>query len=138
MTKSVGVKLWDRGRLYYYNPTDLDLELDAWILVKTERALTPARVFLPSRPLLPLLEAPSLRPIVRKATPKDEERIRSCQALEQRVRAECLKGIAKHRLAMRLGVESTDRAILISFTAENAWTFAAWSGSRRGARCGSR
>ena len=82
MTKSVGVKLWDRGRLYYYNPTELDLDRDTWILVKTEHALTPARVFLPSRPLLPMLEAPSLRPIVRKATPKDEERIRSggCEA----------------------------------------------------------
>lgn len=126
MTKTVGVKLWNRGRLYYYNPTDLDLERDAWILVKTERALTPARVFLPSRPLLPMLEKPSLRPIVRKATPKDEERIRSCQALEQRVRAECLKGIATHRLAMRLSdVEILfDRSkLVISFTAEQRVDF---------------
>jgi cell fate regulator YaaT (PSP1 superfamily) len=73
-----------------------------------------------------MLEKPSLRPIVRKATPKDEERIRSCQALEQRVRAECLKGIAKQQLAMRLSdVEILfDRSkLVISFTAEQRVDF---------------
>jgi len=100
--KSVGIRLWDKGRLYFYNPTEFDLARDEWVLVKTERALTPAKVHAPSRPLLPLLEKPSLRPVTRKATERDLVRIQECLAIEPKIRDACQGGIATHRLAMRL------------------------------------
>lgn len=125
MKKSVGIKLWDKGKLYYYNPTDFDLERNDWVLVKTER-LTPARVAVPSRPLLPMVSTPVLRPIVRKATDRDGERIQECLARAAQVREACLQGIANHRLQMRLADTEVlfDRSkTIIAFTAEQRVDF---------------
>jgi cell fate regulator YaaT (PSP1 superfamily) len=125
MKKSVGIKLWDKGKLFYYNPTDFDLERDDWVLVKTER-LTPARVVVPSRPLLPMVSAPVLRPIVRKATDRDRERIQDCMVRAAQVREACIQGIAHHRLQMRLADTEVlfDRSkTVISFTAEQRVDF---------------
>ncbi|MEO5656277.1 MAG: regulatory iron-sulfur-containing complex subunit RicT [Nitrospiria bacterium] len=125
MKYSVGLKLWDKGKLTYYNPTDFDLEREDWALVKTDQ-LTPARVWLPSRPLLPMLTAPALRPIVRKATPKDLERISECLRQERAVREACRAAIETQRLQMRLSdVEVLfDRSkILVVFTAEQRVDF---------------
>lgn len=125
MKKSVGIKLWDKGKLTYYNPTDFDLERDDWVLVKTER-LTPARVVVPSRPLLPMLSTPALRPVVRKATDRDVERIQECLARMAQVREACIQGIATHRLQMRLSDTEVlfDRSkVVISFTSEQRVDF---------------
>ncbi len=125
MKKSVGIKLWDKGKLYYYNPTDFDLERDDWVLVKTER-LTPARVVVPSRPLLPMVSTPVLRPIVRKATDRDQDRIQECMVRAAQVRDACIQGIATHRLQMRLADTEVlfDRSkTIISFTAEQRVDF---------------
>jgi cell fate regulator YaaT (PSP1 superfamily) len=125
MKKSVGIKLWDKGKLYYYNPTDFDLERDDWVLVKTER-LTPARVEVPSRPLLPMVSTPVLRPIVRKATDRDQERIQECMVRAAQVREACVQGIANHGLQMRLADTEVlfDRSkTIISFTAEQRVDF---------------
>jgi cell fate regulator YaaT (PSP1 superfamily) len=125
MKKSVGIKLWDKGKLTYYNPTDFDLEREDWVLVKTER-LTPARVLVPSRPLLPMLSTPVLRPIVRKATDRDVERIQECLARTAQVREACIQGIATHRLQMRLSDTEVlfDRSkVVISFTSEQRVDF---------------
>lgn len=127
MNKSVGIKLWDKGKLSYYNPTDFDLERGDWVLVKTER-LTPARVWVPSRPLLPMLTAPALRPIVRKATDRDLQRIHDCVARAQQVREACVQGIATHRLQMRLSdteVLFDKSKTVIAFTAEQRVDFRA-------------
>ncbi|MBI3606984.1 MAG: stage 0 sporulation protein [Nitrospirae bacterium] len=123
---SVGIRLWNKGRLYFYNPTDFDLERDEWVLVKTERALTPAKVCAPSRPLLPLLETPSLRPITRKASDRDNTRIQECLALEPKVREACREGIAKYRLDMRLSdveILFDKSKMVISFSAEQRVDF---------------
>ncbi len=125
MKKSVGIKLWDKGKLFYYNPTDFDLERDDWVLVKTER-LTPAHVVVPSRPLLPMVSTPVLRPIVRKATDRDQERIQDCMVRAAQVREACVQGIAHHRLQMRLADTEVlfDRSkTIISFTAEQRVDF---------------
>ncbi len=125
MKKSVGIKLWDKGKLTYHNPTDFDLERDDWVLVKTER-LTPARVVVPSRPLLPMLSTPVLRPIVRKATDRDVERIQECLTRTAQVREACIQGIATHRLQMRLSDTEVlfDRSkVVISFTSEQRVDF---------------
>jgi cell fate regulator YaaT (PSP1 superfamily) len=127
MKKSVGIKLWDKGKLSYYNPTDFELEREDWVLVKTER-LTPARVWLPSRPLLPLVSAPVLRPIVRKATDRDLQRIHDCLARARQVRDACVQGIANHRLQMRLSdteVLFDKSKTVISFTADQRVDFRA-------------
>jgi cell fate regulator YaaT (PSP1 superfamily) len=128
MKKTVAVKIWDQGKTYYYNPTDFDLERGDWVLIKTER-LTPARVFSPSRPLLPQLSgASALRPIVRKATDRDVERINDCRTRSQQIRDACREGIAAHRLDMRLSdVEVLfDRSkIIVSFSAEQRVDFRA-------------
>jgi cell fate regulator YaaT (PSP1 superfamily) len=111
--------------LYYYNPTDFDLERDDWVLVKTER-LTPARVEVPSRPLLPMVSTPVLRPIVRKATDRDQERIQECMVRAAQVREACVQGIANHGLQMRLADTEVlfDRSkTIISFTAEQRVDF---------------
>ncbi len=124
--KSVGIRLWDKGRLYFYNPTEFDLARDEWVLVKTERALTPAKVHAPSRPLLPLLKTPSLRPITRKAPERDLVRIQECLAIEPKIRDACRGGIATHRLAMRLSdveILFDKSKTVISFTAEQRVDF---------------
>lgn len=128
MKRSVGIKLWNKGKLFYYNPTEFDLARDEWAMVKTERALTPARVWLPSRPLLPMLQAPALRPIVRKATERDLARVHECLATEQLVRDACREGMATHRLSMRLSdveVLFDKSKIVIAFTAEQRVDFRA-------------
>ncbi len=128
LKKTVGIKLWDQGKTTYYNPTDFDLERGDWVLVKTER-LTPAKVWSPSRPLLPTLNASSaLRPIVRKATDRDVERIEECRARAQQIREASREGIAAHRLEMRLSdVEVLfDRSkVIVSFSAEQRVDFRA-------------
>ena len=128
MKKSVGLKLWNKGKVSYYNPTDVDLDRGEWAIVKTERGLTPAMVCLPSRPLLPMLTTPSLQPIVRKATEKDQRRIHDCLQLTEGARNACREKISTHNLSIRLSdVEVLfDRSrLIVSFTAEQRTDFRA-------------
>lgn len=127
LKRTVGLKLWDKGKTFYYNPTDFELERGDWVLIKTER-LTPARVWSPSRPLLPMLSSSPLRPIVRKATDRDLERIQESEARARQIRDACRAGIATHRLDMRLSdVEVLfDRSkVIVSFSAEQRVDFRA-------------
>ena len=101
-TKTVGVRFKRAGRIYYFDPAGLKLELNDWVIVETTRGLEVARVVIsPKQVLASEVEQP-LKPVIRKAEQKEIEHSESLEAKEKEALAECAKIITRIGLPMKL------------------------------------
>jgi len=102
MADIVGVRFKRAGKVYYFGPSGIDLEVNDHVVVETARGLELGRVVIsPTQVLASEVEKP-LKPVVRKAEPEDIERSQELQAKEQGALAECSKLIAQLNLSMKL------------------------------------
>jgi cell fate regulator YaaT (PSP1 superfamily) len=98
----VGVRFKRAGRIYYFDPTGLELEINDWVVVETTRGLEVARVVItPKQVLSSDVEMP-LKPLVRKAEPKEVQHTEEMEAKEREVLVECAKMITRLSLPMKL------------------------------------
>ena len=121
-----GVRFKKAGKIYYFNPNNLDIELDDHVIVETARGLEYGTVVLkkdnvPEKDLvLPL------KPILKIADEKDEKKVLSNKKGEKEAYAICVEKIKKHNLPMKLlDVEYTfDRGkAIFYFTADGRVDF---------------
>ena len=122
----VGIKIRNKGRVYYIDPRGLDLKKGDKVVADTAWGLTFGTVCI-------RLEGGAghgcnkdLKSILRKITPDDESRILSNQRLEQEALSFCLERIAQKGLNMKL-VESQypldGSKLIFYFTAEERIDF---------------
>ena len=102
MTNIVGVRFKRAGRIYYFDPGDIDLKVNDHVVVQTARGLELGRVAIaPDQVLASEINAP-LKPVVRKAADEDIERAQELAHQEEEALAECGQRIDKLGLPMKL------------------------------------
>lgn len=100
--KIVGVRFKRAGRIYYFDPSEFELEANDWVVVETSRGLEVARIVIaPKQVLASEIEAP-LKPVVRKAEPSEITRSEENETKEREAMVECGKMIARLGLPMKL------------------------------------
>jgi len=102
MSEIVGVRFKRAGRVYYFDPAGIDLEVDDYVVVTTNRGLELGQVVISPKQVVASEISEPLKPVVRKAEPEDIERAREFAAKENEALTECGKLIAKLQLPMKL------------------------------------
>ncbi len=102
MADIVGVRFKRAGRIYYFDPAEIELEVNDYVVVKTVHGLELGRVVIAPRQVLSSELTEPLKPVVRKAEPEDIERVQKLADKEREALAECAKLVAKLNLPMKL------------------------------------
>jgi len=126
MVEVVGVRFKKAGKIYYFSPRGLDLEIGNTVIVETPRGLECGELVVGPK-IIDENGLPSpLKEVTRKATAADLERIAENRQLEKKAFDICLKMIAEHQLPMKLvDVEYTfdHNKIIFYFTADGRVDF---------------
>ena len=102
MADIVGVRFKRAGKIYYFDPAGIELEVNDYVVVKTAHGLELGQVAIaPKQVLVSELTEP-LKSVVRKAEPEDIERAKELADKEREALAECAKLITKLNLPMKL------------------------------------
>ncbi len=102
MADIVGVRFKRAGRIYYFAPAGIELEVNDYVVVKTVHGLELGHVVIAPKQVLASELTEPLKPVVRKAEPADIERAQELEDKEREALAECAKLIAKLNLSMKL------------------------------------
>jgi cell fate regulator YaaT (PSP1 superfamily) len=102
MANIVGIRFKRAGRVYYFDPADIELEVNDYVVVKTSRGLELGQVVIaPEQVMDSELEEP-LKPVIRKAEPEDIEQAQELEAKSAEALVECGNWIDKLKLPMKL------------------------------------
>ena len=102
MAEIVGVRFKKAGRVYYFDPAGIDLEVNDFVVVETSRGLELGHVVIAPKQVLVNEVTTPLKPVVRKAEPEDVRRAQELEGREEEALIECGKLIAKLNLPMKL------------------------------------
>ncbi|WP_419061339.1 PSP1 domain-containing protein [Megasphaera sp.] len=98
----VGVRFKPAGKIYYFDPDNIELALDDGVIVETARGMEFGNVVIPPRDVDDSEVVQPLKPIIRKATAKDLRQVERNKEREKKAFSICLTKIAKHKLPMKL------------------------------------
>ena len=84
MTKIVGIQFKGVGKVYYFNPLNYEFKLGEYAIVETVRGVELGKVIIANREVEDDQVEYELKPVLRKATPKDirQEEINNSLAIE--------------------------------------------------------
>jgi cell fate regulator YaaT (PSP1 superfamily) len=102
MAEIVGIRFKRAGRVYYFDPAGIEMEVDDYVVVKTARGLELGQVVIAPTQVLANEVTEPLKPVVRKAEPEDIGRAKEFEAREAEALAECGRLIEKLGLSMKL------------------------------------
>ena len=102
MAEIVGVRFRRAGKVYYFNPAGIDLQINDGVIVETSRGLELGRVAITPRQVLANEVKEPLKPIMRKAEPGDIERAQELESKADEALIECGKLINELKLPMKL------------------------------------
>lgn len=102
MQTVVGVRFKRAGKIYYFDPRDLYVNVDDDIIVETSRGLEYGKVVLGPKQVEETSLTSPLKHIVRLATVEDLVQVRKNKEREERAFAICKEKIDKHQLPMKL------------------------------------
>ncbi len=103
MPTVVGIRFKDSGKTYYFDPgAHQGLEPGMHVIVETVRGPELAKVAYAAREVDESEITGELKPVLRRAEPRDFERLASLNARQDELLARCAEKIAEHGLPMRL------------------------------------
>ncbi len=102
MAEIVGIRFKRAGRVYYFDPEGIELEVNDYVVVKTVRGLELGHVVIAPRQVLGSEVTEPLKSVVRKAEPEDIQLAEESVAKEEEALMVCGKLIAKLNLSMKL------------------------------------
>ena len=102
MAEIVGIRFKKIGKVYYFDPAGIDLEVNAPVVVQTTRGLELGHVVIANRQVLVNEVTTPLKPVLRKAEPEDIEHAQVLEEKEKEALTECGKLIANLNLPMKL------------------------------------
>ncbi len=102
MSKVIGVKFKDGGKIYYFDPLDLDIKSGDGVIVDTARGVVFGDVAEPPHFVPDEQIVSQLKPVIRIATPEDREQRRIYKEKEKEAYAICQAKIEEHGLVMKL------------------------------------
>lgn len=122
----VGVRFKDVGKIYYFDPGELDIPRDAPVIVETVRGVEYGCAVLANREIDDEKVVQPLKKVIRMATPEDARQEESNRKREQEAFGICMEKIRAHGLDMHLvDVELTFdlNKIIFYFTADGRVDF---------------
>lgn len=126
MTNVVGVRFRNAGKIYFFAPGDLEIEVGDHVIVETARGVEYGNVVLSPRDVEDDKVIQPLKTVIRVATPEDDALEAKNREKEKEAFKICLEKIAKHKLEMKLiGTEYTfdNNKVLFYFTADGRIDF---------------
>ena len=126
MTRVVGIRFRQAGKIYYFDPNGLDLEAPQHVIVETARGVEMGTVLIPPRDVEDDKVIQPLKPVIRLATEEDEKIVEKNREKEKEAFRICKEKIIKHELDMKLiDVEYTfdNNKLLFYFTADGRIDF---------------
>lgn len=126
MTEIIGVRFKDGGKVYYFNPNGVPVEVGQHVIIETSKGIEFGECALANTMVDEMELIAALRPMLRIATEEDMQRVEANHRNEKRAFAICQEKILEHKLEMKL-VEvkySFDGSkILFFFTADGRVDF---------------
>ena len=126
MIKVIGVRFRKAGKVYYFDPLDFDIKQGSNVIVETARGVEYGFVVLAPKEVEEDKVIQPLKPVIRPATPEDDEIERKNKEKEKEAFKICLEKIRKHELEMKLiDCEYTfdNNKVLFYFTADGRIDF---------------
>jgi len=126
MVEVVGVRFKKVGRVYYFDPQNIELSEGQRVIVETARGIEHGEVVIPNKEVKEEEIVPPLKKVLRMATPDDEKRLLENVEKGKEAFSLCQKKIAEHKLEMKLvDVEYTfdNNKILFYFSADGRVDF---------------
>lgn len=126
MTKIVGVRFRSAGKVYYFDPLQLSLEVGTHVIVETARGIEFGTVTIAPKEMEDSQVVQPLKPILRIASEADEMNVVKNKEKEKDAYRICQEKIAKHGLPMKLvDAEYTfdNNKLLFYFTADGRIDF---------------
>lgn len=126
MISVVGVRFKDGGKVYYFDPADMELNTGDDVIVETVRGVECGKVAMSGKQLSEDRISQPLKKVIRKATDNDKKIIEENRKKEQRAFTICEQKIRQHKLDMKLvNVEYAfdNNKILFYFTADGRVDF---------------
>ena len=102
MADVVGIRFKRTGKVYYFDPAGVDLDVNDHVVVKTVRGLEMGQVVVAPWQVLDSELREPLKPVVRKAEPEDIKRVQELEQKTTEALAECGKWVEKLKLPMKL------------------------------------
>lgn len=126
MAEVIGVRFKNVGKIYYFDPNGVKIDVGQRIIVETARGIECGEVVLTNREVKDDEIVAPLKPVMRLATEQDISIVESNKQKEKEAFELCQHKIAKHKLVMKLvDVEYTfdNNKILFYFTADGRVDF---------------
>ncbi len=126
MIEVIGVRFRPNGKIYFFAPNGMELEVGDAVIVETARGVEYGKVVLGKREIEEGNITTTLKPVIRKATAEDDKKNEANKAKCKSAFDICLEKIAKHGLEMKLiDVEYTfdNNKVLFYFTADGRIDF---------------
>lgn len=126
MITVVGIRFKKAGKIYYFDPYELDIEQGDYVIVETARGLEFGEVVIGKREVDESEIVAPLKKVIRIATPEDKTKNLENKTKEREAFDICLKKIEEHGLAMKLiDVEFTfdNNKIIFYFVADGRIDF---------------
>ena len=126
MIKIVGVRFRSAGKVYYFDPRDLQLRTGDKVIAETSKGLDYGVISTCTKMVDEELVQQPLRAIVRKTTPEDEEKIEELRLKEKEALKVCREKVHEHELDMKVvGAEYAfdGSKMLFYFTADGRVDF---------------
>lgn len=98
----VGIRFKRAGRVYYFDPVDIELEIDDWAVVDTSRGKEVGRVAIAPKQVEEAELSEPLKPVLRKADPSDLSRVQCNKEKIEAALAKCQEKVDQHSLSMKL------------------------------------
>lgn len=122
----IGVRFKEAGKVYYFDPGELQITAADHVIVETSRGIEYGDVVIAPKEVDDSEIIPPLKKVIRLATADDDEKILANQQQEKEAFHICLEKIAQHKLPMKLiNVEYTfdNSKIIFFFTADGRVDF---------------
>jgi cell fate regulator YaaT (PSP1 superfamily) len=122
----VGVRFKKAGKIYYFDPNDIDITQGEHVIVETARGVEYGEVVVAPKEVPQEDIVSPLKKVIRKATQEDELKIKENRDKETEALEICFKKIGEHNLPMKLvDVEYTfdNNKVIFYFTAEGRVDF---------------
>ena len=126
MTKIVGIRFRNVGKIYYFDPKNYKMQIGDHVIVETARGIEFGRVVLGPKEVGENEVVHPLKEVLRVATEADEEREKQNRLKEKDAFKICQKKIREHDLEMKLiDAEYTfdNNKVLFYFTADGRIDF---------------
>jgi len=126
MIKVIGVRFRRAGKIYYFDPSDLQIESGQHVIVETARGIEFGEVILGLKEITEEEVIQPLKKVIRIATDEDYKKEEKNKQKEKEAFSICLEKIHKHELEMKLiDCEYTfdNNKLLFYFTADGRIDF---------------